>query len=125
MKAMPSSRDIITVALPERLDSATAPAAEKRLLDALNPGARVVVDGFAISYMSAAGVRLLATALHVAEERGVHIAFCRFEGAAWTSSPRSRTLSRVCEAFPDLVRPAACTPNVVRVIKYLIGCGLK
>jgi anti-anti-sigma factor len=82
MKAMPSSRDIITVALPERLDSATAPAAEKRLLDALNPGARVVVDGFAISYMSAAGVRLLATALHVAEERGVHIAFCRFEGAA-------------------------------------------
>jgi anti-sigma B factor antagonist len=82
MKAMPPSREITTIALPERLDSATAPAAEKRLLDALKPNARVVIDGFAISYMSAAGVRLLATALHVAEERGVYIAFCRFEGAA-------------------------------------------
>lgn len=82
MKAMPPGREITTVALPERLDSATAPEIEKRLLDALKPGARVVVDGLAISYMSAAGVRLLATALHVAEERGVHIAFSRFEGAA-------------------------------------------
>ena len=82
MKAMPPNREITTVALPERLDSATAPAIEKRLLDALKPGARVIVDGFGISYMSAAGVRMLATALHVAEERNVHIAFCRFEGAA-------------------------------------------
>ena len=82
MKAMPPSREITTVALPERLDSATAPAVEKRLLDTLKPGARIAIDGFAVSYMSAAGVRLLATALHVAEERGVHIAFCRFEGAA-------------------------------------------
>ena len=82
MKTMPSSREIATVTLPERLDSETSPAIERRLLEALRPGARVVIDGFAISYMSAAGVRLLATALHVAEERGVHIAFCRFEGAA-------------------------------------------
>ncbi|MBS0222941.1 MAG: STAS domain-containing protein [Proteobacteria bacterium] len=74
--------DIVTVQLPDRVDSATAQSVEKSMLDALTPGARVIVDGSAITYMSAAGVRALATALRRAVEQQARIVFCRFRGPA-------------------------------------------
>jgi anti-sigma B factor antagonist len=74
--------DIVTVVLPDRIDSVTAQEVERSMLGALVPGARVVVDGSAVTYMSAAGVRALATALRQAEERQARVVFCRFTGAA-------------------------------------------
>lgn len=74
--------DIVTVLLPDHIDSATADDVEKSMLDVLAPGARVIVDGSAVTYMSAAGVRALATALRHAEERQASVVFCRFTGAA-------------------------------------------
>ncbi len=52
------------------------------MLAALHPGARVIVDGSAVTYMSAAGVRVLASTLHRAEELDTRLVFCRFAGAA-------------------------------------------
>ena len=74
--------DIATVMLPERVDSATSSSVEASMLAALHPGARVIVDGSAVTYMSAAGVRVLASTLHRAEELDTRIVFCRFAGAA-------------------------------------------
>jgi anti-sigma B factor antagonist len=73
---------ITTVRLPDRVDSATSAAVESSIVNALHPGARVVVDGSAVVYMSAAGVRVLAIALHRAAEVGARIVFCSFSGAA-------------------------------------------
>jgi len=70
------------VLLPERVDSSTSTDVEKLMMDALRPGARVIVDGSAVVYMSAAGVRALATALHRAPEKQARLAFCRFSNAA-------------------------------------------
>jgi len=77
-----AASDIVTVLLPERIDSVTAAEVEKLMLNALTPGAKVIVDGSAVTYMSAAGVRALAIALRQAEERHAHIVFCRFSGPA-------------------------------------------
>jgi anti-sigma B factor antagonist len=77
-----SEHDIVTIVLPDRIDSATAQDVEKSMLDAIAPGDRVVVDGSAVAYMSAAGVRALATVLRRAEERQARVVFCRFAGAA-------------------------------------------
>jgi anti-sigma B factor antagonist len=77
-----SGDDIVTIVLPDRIDSVTAQDVEKSMLDAIAPGARVVVDGSAVTYMSAAGVRALATVLRQAEERQARVVFCRFAGAA-------------------------------------------
>jgi anti-anti-sigma factor len=82
MKGMDGLSRIVTVMLPDRLDSVTAASVESTILDTLRPGARVVVDGSAVGYMSAAGVRALATALLRAEERDARIVFCRFTGPA-------------------------------------------
>jgi anti-sigma B factor antagonist len=79
MKAM---QDVTTVKLPERLDSTTAATAEQMLRSAVRPGARVIVDGNAVTYMSAAGVRALASVLHSAETLDARVVFCRFNGAA-------------------------------------------
>lgn len=77
-----SADGIVTIVLPDRIDSVTAQDVEKSMLDAIAPGARVVVDGSAVDYMSAAGVRVLATVLRQAEEREARVVFCRFAGAA-------------------------------------------
>ena len=61
--------DITTVMLPERVDLATSASVEALMFAALSPGARVIVDGSAVTYMSAAGVRVLADVLHRAEEQ--------------------------------------------------------
>ena len=73
---------IATVMLPQQVDSETSASVEKLIVDALGPGAGVIVDGSEVTYMSAAGVRVFARALHRAEEMGARIAFCRFTGAA-------------------------------------------
>lgn len=70
------------VLLPERVDSSTSTAVERLMLDALQPGGRVIVDGSAVAYMSAAGVRALATVLHHAQEKQARLAFCRFSSVA-------------------------------------------
>ena len=74
--------DIATVMLPERVDSATSSSVEALMGAALRPGGRVIVDGSAVTYMSAAGVRVLASTLHRAEEVGTRVVFCRFTGAS-------------------------------------------
>ncbi len=77
-----SDRKISTVMLPARVDSATAGSVEAMLVSALQPNASVIVDGSEVTYMSAAGVRTLATVLHRAEELNTRIVFCRFSGPA-------------------------------------------
>jgi len=74
---------IATVMLPAKVDSVTATTVEQTLLAALRPGARVVVDGSQVAYMSAAGVRTFASVLHQAANMQARIVFCRFAGAAW------------------------------------------
>lgn len=74
--------EITTVTLPATIDSATSGSVEALIIGALRPGGRLIVDGQAVAYMSAAGVRSFARALHHAEEIGAQIAFCRFTGPA-------------------------------------------
>lgn len=77
-----SGRPVSTVMLPTHVDSATAASVETMLVSALRPDASIIVDGSEVIYMSAAGVRTLATVLHRAAERGTRIVFCRFSGPA-------------------------------------------
>jgi anti-sigma B factor antagonist len=74
--------DIRTIMLPERMDSMTASSVERTLQEALTQGAKVIVDGSAVTYMSAAGVRALAGVLHAAEALDARVVFCRFSGPA-------------------------------------------
>jgi anti-anti-sigma factor len=73
---------IATIMLPERMDSVTAASIERTLQAALTRGAKIIVDGSAITYMSAAGVRALAGVLHGAEALRAQVVFCRFSGPA-------------------------------------------
>jgi anti-sigma B factor antagonist len=82
MTGMDGSGGIATIALPERVDSATSRAVEQLIVDALQPGRRLIVDGSAVTYMSAAGVRLLASILHLAGERQARVVLCSFSGPA-------------------------------------------
>ncbi len=83
MSSMSKKQPISTVMLPVKIDSVTATGVGELLLAALQPGARVVVDGSQVTYMSAAGVRTFASVLHQAVKMQARIAFCRFGGAAW------------------------------------------
>jgi len=74
--------NLSTVMLPTQVDSETSDSVEQLIVAALRPGGGVIVDGSEVAYMSAAGVRVFARALHRAEELGARIAFCRFTGAA-------------------------------------------
>jgi anti-anti-sigma factor len=82
MNAVEWSGGINMFQLPERMDSATASGIEKDLLTALHPHTKLIVDGSAVTYMSAAGVRALATVLHGAQEQAAQVVFCRFSGSA-------------------------------------------
>jgi len=73
---------ITTIKLPERMDSTNAAEAEAMLRAAMRPGARIIVDGSAVAYMSAAGVRALAGVLHGAEDMNTRVVFCSFAGPA-------------------------------------------
>jgi anti-sigma B factor antagonist len=74
--------DFTTILLPERVDSATSSSVGARIFAAIRPGGRVVIDGSAVTWMSAAGVRLLATAIHRAQEQETRIVLCSFSGPA-------------------------------------------
>jgi anti-anti-sigma factor len=74
--------NITTVMLPKQVDSETSASVETLVISALRPGGGVIVDGSEVTYMSAAGVRVFARALHHAAEMGARVAFCRFTGAA-------------------------------------------
>lgn len=73
---------IVTIALPDRLDSTTSIAAGADVMAKLLPGGSVVIDGASVIYMSAAGVRILANAFRRATELGARVVLCRFTGAA-------------------------------------------
>jgi len=73
---------IATIMLPEQVDSATSASVEALMVGALRPDAGVIVDGSAVTYMSAAGVRALAIVLHKAAEQSARIVFCSFSGPA-------------------------------------------
>jgi anti-sigma B factor antagonist len=74
--------EIAKIMLPERVDSSTSASVEALMVGALRPNARVIVDGSAVTYMSAAGVRALAIVLHRAAELSARIVFCSFSGPA-------------------------------------------
>lgn len=76
------SDDVVTVALPERLDSATSAEVEATVMAVLREGVAVVVDGANVVYMSAAGVRVLVDAFRKANQQGARLVLCRFTGAA-------------------------------------------
>jgi anti-sigma B factor antagonist len=77
-----TGKSISTVILPARVDSATAAAVETMILAELRPSGRLIIDGSDITYMSAAGVRTLATVLHRAADVGAKVVLCRFSGPA-------------------------------------------
>ena len=74
--------DIATIKLPEYIDSTTSSRVEQSILAELQPGGRVIVDGSAVTYMSAAGVRALAVVLHRAEAHQTRVVLCSFSGPA-------------------------------------------
>jgi anti-anti-sigma factor len=82
MGKMEATPDIATIKLPQCTDSTTSASVEESMLAALRPGGRMIVDGSAVTYMSAAGVRALATVLHRAEEQQTRVVLCSFSGAA-------------------------------------------
>lgn len=82
MKGTGAEDAIATIMLPERVDSATSASVEALMVGALQPNASVIVDGSAVTYMSAAGVRALAIVLHRAAELSARIVFCSFSGPA-------------------------------------------
>ena len=82
MTTVDPTADIASVLLPAHFDSATSASVERTLIAALTPRGKVIVDGSAVTYMSAAGVRALATVLHAAEAMEAHVVFCSFSGPA-------------------------------------------
>lgn len=82
MKDSNTEGAVATIMLPERVDSATSTSVEALMVGALRPNASVIVDGSAVTYMSAAGVRALAIVLHRAAELSAKIVFCSFSGPA-------------------------------------------
>jgi len=83
MSSASSSQPISTVMLPAKVDTVTVSAVEGMLLTALRPGARIIIDGSAVAYMSAAGVRTFATVMHEAAKLQARVVLCSFHGAAW------------------------------------------
>jgi anti-anti-sigma factor len=82
LSKMDAVSEIATIRLPEYTDSTTSSRVEQSMLATLKPGGRVIVDGSAVTYMSAAGVRALAAVLHRAEEQQTRVVLCSFSGAA-------------------------------------------
>ena len=54
--------------LKGRLDTATVPIVEARLMPLIQPGARIVADNGAVNYISSAGLRLLLKAAKLARQ---------------------------------------------------------
>lgn len=83
MSSRNNGQPISTVMLPAKVDTVTVAAVEAMLLAELRPGARIIVDGSAVAYMSAAGVRTFATVMHEAAKVEARVVFCSFRGASW------------------------------------------
>ena len=79
---MDTPADIAVFRLPEHTDSTTSSRIQQSMTAALKPGGRLIVDGSAVTYMSAAGVRALASVLHQAEQLETRVVLCSFSGAA-------------------------------------------
>jgi anti-anti-sigma factor len=79
---MDAAQDIATIKLPDYIDSTTATRVEQAILAAMQPGIAMIVDGSAVTYMSAAGVRALAVVLHRAELHQTRVVLCSFSGPA-------------------------------------------
>ena len=129
---------ISTVMLPQQVDSETSASVETLIVDALRPGARVIVDGSEVTYMSAAGVRVFARALHRAEERAPASASAASPAllpiACWSAASPSSSKSpipsrrrpRGCVESPQVWLRNACTPAPARVnywpgLDYIMG----
>lgn len=82
MSEMDSMEGLTVVTLPAQVDSVTAVGVQQQMAQALRPGARVLIDGGDVTYMSAAGVRALAAIQRSAEQQGIRIVLCRFTGPA-------------------------------------------
>ncbi|MBV8393231.1 MAG: STAS domain-containing protein [Alphaproteobacteria bacterium] len=82
MSGMEIVDGITVITLPAQVDSVTAPGIEQQIAQMLKPGARVLVDGGEVTYMSAAGIRALAAIQRTAEQQRIPVILCRFEGAA-------------------------------------------
>ncbi len=82
MEKMDMPGDITTFKLPGYTDSTTSLRVQQLMMAALKPGGRMIVDGSAVAYMSAAGVRALAAVVHRAEEQQTRVVLCSFSGAA-------------------------------------------
>jgi anti-anti-sigma factor len=65
-----TSGSVKVAALKGRLDTATAPAAEGRLLALLEGGGRLVADMAEVHYVSSAGLRVLLKAAKQAKANG-------------------------------------------------------
>ena len=74
--------DVVIVPLPERLDSTTAAEVEAAIMAVMRSGVGVIVDGAAVEYMSAAGVRVLVDTFRKAIEQDARLVLTRFGGAA-------------------------------------------
>lgn len=74
--------DIVIVPMPERLDAATSAEVEAAVVTVLRDGIGVIIDGAAVQYMSAAGVRVLVDAFRKANEQGARLVLARFTGVA-------------------------------------------
>lgn len=110
--------DVVTVTLPERLDSTTSAEVEAAVMAVLGEGVAVVVDGANVVYMSAAGVRVLVDAFRKAAEQNARLVLCRFTGAAAEClavsgfGPLLPTAASVDEAMRKLgVNPEARRPD--------------
>ena len=77
---MEKSGDAVVVSLAGRLDSATSPEAERRLVDALDSGSRVVYDLEHVEYVSSAGLRVFLVMAKKLRARGGAMAVCSLVG---------------------------------------------
>jgi len=68
------SADVTVAALAGRLDTATAAAAEAKLVEMLEGGAKVVADMAEVRYVSSAGLRVLLKAAKHAKSNGAQFA---------------------------------------------------
>jgi len=74
--------DIVEVHLPPRMDSRTSADAERAALAAIQPAGAVIVRADSVVYMSAAGIRALATLTRAAKACGARVAFTGFDGVS-------------------------------------------
>src|SRR5262249_9697003 len=96
-----SETEISTITLTEQLVSTTCWTVETLLREALRRGARILVDGGSVAYLSAAGIRALAASWRRSQDFGARLVLCRFAGAAADSLMVSG-FNQLLEVAPSL-----------------------